>query len=112
MLFIIFIGAFVTFASRKTYYREGGRRIMNNKMHDMRVGIERYGGMEDRLEQECISQQAGKPRGMNAGEGKTVNWNMDKYRQMLAALPSEVDDHMRRMEPNATVGTTQSVVSV
>ena len=75
-------------------------RIMNNKMHDMRVGIERYGGMEDRLEQECISQQAGKPRGMNAGEGKTVNWNMDKYRQMLAALPSEVDDHMRRMEPN------------
>ncbi len=39
LLFIIFIGAFVIYASRKTYYREVGRRIMNNKTVLLSLGV-------------------------------------------------------------------------
>ncbi|KAF2156908.1 hypothetical protein K461DRAFT_220169 [Myriangium duriaei CBS 260.36] len=76
-------------------------RLMNNKMHDMRIGVERYGGNPEILEQDCKECQIEMPK--NLKEHNRVNWQMTKYRKMLLALPHAVDDHMRKMEPNKAV---------
>lgn len=73
-------------------------RLMNNKMHDMKTGVERYGGNPERLVTECAECQIRMPEG--AKDRTRVNWEMPEYRRMLLKLPEQVDEHMRRLEPN------------
>ena len=73
-------------------------RLMNNKMHDMKIGVERYGGNPERLKEECKECKIEMPK--DSKDRDRVNWLMTEYRWRLLTLPNEVNEHMRRLEPN------------
>lgn len=75
-------------------------RLMNNKMHDMKASVDRYGGDSEKLIRECGDCQIEPPDPVSVKDRKSVNWKMPAYRQMLVDLPGQVDEHMQRLEPN------------
>ncbi|KAF4555342.1 tRNA synthetases class I-like protein 2 [Elsinoe fawcettii] len=85
-------------------------RVVLSRMYYPEKLRELYSGNPSVLEKDCLECQTPIPEKMKGPNAKIVNWDMNKYREMLIALPGSADSLFDEMTPNKSLHAIMTAV--
>ncbi|TKX25172.1 putative methionine--tRNA ligase [Elsinoe australis] len=85
-------------------------RVIQSSVYEPKAAKEMYAGKADVLEKDCLECQMEVPERIRVAQNREVNWNMDKYRKMLTALPQSANEQFENMAPNKALHTIISSI--